>query len=376
VTEGSTTEGETDSGTSAGTQTGTSEGTETSATDTTSETGAATDTATSTGDTDTDTGTDTGEGPPALPEWVGGVNLSGGEFGNKYPGDYGFDYIYPSEEHTQHFIDHGMTVFRIPFRWARIQHELYGELAEEELTRLKALVDHITAQDAYAILDVHDYAHRGGFAVGSVELPNEALADLWSRLAPEFADDDRVWFGLMNEPYGISSAQWLSAANDSIAAIREAEADNVILVPGTRWTGAHSWYSGGDGSNAAVMVDVVDPAKNLVFELHQYLDADSSGTNHEECVSATIGSQRLMAVTDWLREEGYRGLLGEFAGADNPMCKAAIEDMLTFMQANQDAWLGFTWWATGPWWGDYPYSIAPDGEGNPAPQMEWLLPYL
>ncbi|NVB39536.1 glycoside hydrolase family 5 protein [Pseudenhygromyxa sp. WMMC2535] len=301
--------------------------------------------------------------------------MSGGEFGSSYPGDYGFDYVYPTHDHTQHFIDQGMTVFRIPFRWARIQYDLYGELQQEELDRLIDLTSFITDQGGYAILDVHDYAHRGGNIVGSEELPNDTLADLWSRLSVEFADDDHVWFGLMNEPYGISAEQWLSAANDSIAAIREAGASNAILVPGVRWTGAHSWYAGDEGSNAAVMGGVVDPANNLVFELHQYLDSDSSGTNHEQCMSETIGSERLAGVTGWLRDNGYRGLLGEFAGADNETCEAAIIDMLQYMQDNQDAWLGFTWWATGMWWGDYPFSIAPDGD-TPAPQTEWLIPYL
>jgi len=323
------------------------------------------------GGADVDGGTD-----DALPEWVGGVNLAGAEFGDTYPGTHFTDYIYPSNDHAQHFIDLGMEVFRVPFRWRRMQHEVYGELEESELALMKRLVDHITSQERYVILDLHDYARRSGEIIGTDALPNDTLADFWSRMAQEFGDNEYVWFGIMNEPYGIAATQWLSAANDTIAAIREAGATNAILVPGVRWTGAHSWYSGGDGSNAAVMGGVVDPGDNLIFELHQYLDPDSSGSDHYACVSETIGSERLVAVTGWLREHGYRGLLGEVAGGDNDVCEAAIVDMMDYMQANQDAWMGFTWWAAGPWWGDYPFSLAPDGEGNPAPQSAWLAPYL
>ena len=85
-----------------------------------------------------------------------------------------------------------------------------------------------------------------------------------------------MWFGLMNEPNGVAATQWLAAANAAIAGIRASGAQNLVLVPGVRWTGAHSWYSGDSGSNAAVMGGVVDPLDHYAYELHQYLDSDSS----------------------------------------------------------------------------------------------------
>lgn len=69
--------------------------------------------------------------------------------------------------------------------------------------------------------------------------------------------------------------------------------------------------------------------------MHQYLDSDGSGT-HDACVSATIGSERLQAATAWLRRHGKKGLLGEFAGAVNAPCQAAVRDMLAFIDANND----------------------------------------
>lgn len=69
--------------------------------------------------------------------------------------------------------------------------------------------------------------------------------------------------------------------------------------------------------------------------MHQYLDTDGSGT-HEECVSSTIGSERLQAATEWLRSNGKVGLLGEFAGAVNSQCEAAVEDMLAYVSENTD----------------------------------------
>jgi endoglucanase len=122
------------------------------------------------------------------------------------------------------------------------------------------------------------------------------------------------------------------------------------------------------------MRGIVDAGHNMVFEAHQYLDADSSGTS-PNCVSATIGAERLQVFTAWLRTNGYRGFLGEFAGGANATCNQAVSNMLTYVEANADVWTGWTWWAAGPWWGSYMYSIEPNG-GTDQPQMATLAPYL
>lgn len=62
-------------------------------------------------------------------------------------------------------------------------------------------------------------------------------------------------------------------------------------------------------------------------------DTDGSGTS-PNCVSATIGSERLVAATEWLRDNKKIGLLGEFAGGVNAQCQAAITDMLKYMNDN------------------------------------------
>lgn len=108
--------------------------------------------------------------------------------------------------------------------------------------------------------------------------------------------------------------------------------------------------------------------------MHQYLDSDGSGTN-STCVSRTIGAERLVDATKWLREHGKVGLLGEFAGGDNEVCKQAVRGMLEYMIANRDVWKGALWWAAGPWWKDYWASLEP-GEGKGVgPYMDLLAGY-
>src|SRR5262249_11670346 len=110
--------------------------------------------------------------------------------------------------------------------------------------------------------------------IGATAVPNAAFADFWGRLANIYKTNRLVIFGLMNEPNAISGSQWVSAANAAIVAIRATGATNLILVPGISWTGAHSWVSSG---NSVDMLNIVDSGSNYAFEVHQYLDSDSSG---------------------------------------------------------------------------------------------------
>ncbi len=264
---------------------------------------------------------------------------------------------------------------RLPFRWERLQPTLSQGFDAAELSRLGSFVDEATSRGATVLLDPHNYARYRGQLIGSSAVPNSAFADFWTRLALQFKDNPRVAFGLMNEPHTMPTEQWLAAANAALAAIRAAGAGNLVTVPGNAWTGAHSWSQSWYGTpNATVMKGIVDPGGNMLFEVHQYLDADSSGTS-ADCVSATIGAERLQGFTAWLRENGHRGLLGEFAGGDNPTCAEAVANTLAHLEDNADVWRGWTWWAAGPWWGSYMYSIEPNGSAD-KPQMSTLAPFL
>jgi endoglucanase len=71
------------------------------------------------------------------------------------------------------------------------------------------------------------------------------------------------------------------AANQTLIAIRNTGATNLVLVPGVAWTGGWSWEEANmyGTPNSVVMATVRDPGNNMAFEIHQYLDGDSSGTN-------------------------------------------------------------------------------------------------
>jgi endoglucanase len=305
-----------------------------------------------------------------------GVNLAGGAFGNKkLPGRYGYDYTYPKADEMDYFIEKGMTVFRLPFRWERLQRDLQSSLDDAELQRITAVVNYATSKGILVILDIHNYARYHGDIVGGDNVSFEDLSDVWKRIAAHFKDNSGVVIGLMNEPHGLPTEQWRDAANIAISAIRSAGFEHLVLVPGNGYSGAHAWHSNWYGTpNSKLMTTIVDPADNFAFDLHQYFDADSSGTS-PMCVSAEVGVKRLTKVTNWMRNNNYKAFLGEFGVADNDTCNQALTNALEYMNNNSDVWIGWTWWAAGAWWGDYPFSLTPKNNQD-KPQMAILESFL
>lgn len=302
-----------------------------------------------------------------------GTALSGAEFGPALPGIYGTDYTFPTTAEVDYFIGKGMTAFRIGFQWERLQPTAYGDFDAAYLARLDAIVFYATAHGANAILDPHNFARYYDEIVG-VDVPADVLSDFWGKAAAHYGADARVVFGLMNEPHDMPTEAWVADANASLVAIRNAGATNLVLVPGNAWTGAHAWAKNDYGtSNAVAMLAIRDPGDNYAFEVHQYLDADFSGVA-SSCQSTTIGATSMTDFTDWLRANGKRGFLGELGAAYNATCVGAIDAQLAFVEANADLYLGWTWWAAGPWWGAYPMSIEPDGTDKP--MMGVLAPHL
>jgi endoglucanase len=312
---------------------------------------------------------------PSNLQWRG-VSLAGAEFGVNIRGDGTFgNYIYPEVNSVDYFKNKGMNLVRLPFRWERLQPALNQSFDTAELSRLQNFVDGTTAKGVSVLLDPHNYAHYRGNVIGQNGISYAAFADFWARLATVFKNNPKVLFGLMNEPFEISTETWVSAANAAIQRIRATGATNTIMVPGNAWTGAHSWTQNGYGtSNAVAMKQISDPGNNIVFEVHQYLDSDSSGMK-SDCVSANIGVERLKSFTDWLRANGKRGFLGEFAGANNTVCTQAVSTMLDYIETNKEVWAGWAWWAAGPWWDDYMFSIEPSN-GTDKPQMSALMSHL
>ena len=65
----------------------------------------------------------------------------------------------------------------------------------------------------------------------------------------------------------------------------------------------------------------------------------------------------------------------EFNAGANPKCQAATQHLLNYVESNPDVFMGWAWWAAGPWWGSALRILEPK-DGQDAPQMRWLEPRL
>ena len=304
-----------------------------------------------------------------------GVNLAGAEFNHeRLPGVVNKDYVYPSRKDLAFFRGLGMNVVRVPFRWERIQRQLNTPLDPSELEQLRRVVSWAKELDLCVLLDLHNYGTFNGSAVGSAEVPASAFIDVWLRLHKAFDDPDTTAFGLMNEPTAIPVSQWMKIAQEAVLALRKAGAKNLLLVGSGRWSGAHEWAKTYDGVSAAnEFRNFHDPLNNFAIELHQYADANYSGTG-TACIDATRLRDIMTQVTTWAKQEKKRFFLGEFGVAASEDCLVSLRTLVESMQ-DKDAWLGWSYWTAGPWWGNYPFSIQP-GEGPEAPQLSVLRSFL
>ncbi|BCR88133.1 putative extracellular endoglucanase/cellulase [Aspergillus chevalieri] len=287
--------------------------------------------------------------------WVG-ANESGAEFGeDNIPGKLDKDYTFPNTTAIQTLRDSGMNIFRVPFLMERlVPDDMTGGVNAAYLKDLRKTIQFITESGAYAVLDPHNYGRYSGNIITNTD----NFKAFWKTVAGEFSSNEKVIFDTNNEYHDMDQSLVLNLNQAAINGIRSAGAKNqYIFIEGNAYTGAWKWTDNNDN-----LKSLTDPQDKLVYQMHQYLDSDGSGTS-ETCVSDTIGKERLQSATQWLKKNSKKGFVGEFAGGVNEQCEKAVEGMLEYMNENSDVWMGAEWWAAGPWWGDYMYNLEPtDGQ--------------
>ncbi|MDP3432088.1 MAG: cellulase family glycosylhydrolase, partial [Bacteroidota bacterium] len=200
-----------------------------------------------------------------------GVNLAGGEFG-KIPGIYGKDYTYPTAGELDYYSSKGLRLFRLPFKWERLQPVLNGELDSTEVSRLMYVVAEADKRDMVVLLDCHNYGRRniGGtnYIIGSPQVSVQSFANFWTRMAGVFktknAKKSNIWgYDIMNEPHDmLASVKWFDIAQEAIAGIRSIDLNTNIIVSGDGWSGA--WVFGIPGSKSDILKNLVDPSNKLI----------------------------------------------------------------------------------------------------------------
>ncbi len=246
-----------------------------------------------------------------------GLNLASA-CGGTVGGILGTAYYYPTKEDLYYFKSTGARLFRFPFRWERVQHEVNGPLdMEQDVKLMKEVVAEAERIGMYVMLDMHNYCRRdiGGTTqtLGEGTLTKEHFADVWKKLASEFKDFTNIWgYDIMNEPHGLGLGVWKEGAQAAIDAIRAVDTKTPIVVEGESFASASTWPKTGGN-----LIDLVDPNNNLVFSAHCYFDATKEGhynklVYEEEVTDPEVWKTRLAPYVNWLKEKGQKGILGEF----------------------------------------------------------------
>lgn len=299
-----------------------------------------------------------------------GVNLSGAGFGSSVvPGKHGTNYVYPAESYYQKYAELGLDLVRLPFLWERIQPQLDTELNAVELARLVQSLDFAHTHGVTVILDMHNYYRYYGKLIGTAEVPIASFADAWRRLAQQLSHHPALnGYGLMNEPHN-TNGLWPEAALAASQTIRQVDMTNWIYVAGDRYSSAWHWPK----SNTRLAADpwMRDPRNRLVYEAHMYLDRDTSGMYYDntETFAPMLGVDRARPFVDWLKEHNLRGHIGEFGVPDYaPDAIVAMDNLLGYLRENC---VSLTYWAAGPWWGNYALSLDVK-DGGDRPQLPVL----
>ncbi|KAF2833809.1 endoglucanase precursor [Ophiobolus disseminans] len=292
-------------------------------------------------------------------KWFG-INESGAEFGEKnFTGVYGKEFIWYDFKAIDQSIAQGMNMFRLNFLMERLTPKtLTGAFDPAYLGNLTEQVKYITGKGKYAMIQPHNY----GRFYGNIITDTAGFKTWWQNVAAIYKDNDLVVFDTNNEYHDMDQQLVFNLNQAAIDGVRAAGAKKQYITPeGNSWTGAWTWVSSGNGAS---LINLKDPENKLIYQMHQYLDTDGSGTS-ANCVSATIFKERLQAATKWLKDNKKQGVIGEFAAGNNAQCISALKDGLSYLQQNSDVWWGAIWWAAGPWWGDYIYNMEPS-TANPA----------
>ncbi len=170
---------------------------------------------------------------------------------------------------------------------------------------------------SYCAIDLHNFARFNGAIIGQGGPSNDQFASLWSQLAGKYANNDKVIFGLMNEPHDVDINAWANSCQAAVTAIRQAgAASQMILLPGNNFTSAGAFVENGSG---AALLKVTNPdgsVDGLVMDVHKYLDVDNSG-EHGVCTTDNI-ADAFQIVADFLRQNGRVALVSETgAGRDS-----------------------------------------------------------
>lgn len=166
-----------------------------------------------------------------------------------------------------------------------------------------------------------------------------------------------------------SLTTWAATVQKVVTAIRNVGANSqIITLPGTIYASAGAFVSSGSAAALSTIKNPNGSITNLIYDIHQYLDSDYSGT-HAECVTdVSPGPASVVCAVDgnglvtsrrqnvsgafsplatYLRQNGRQAFLTETGGGNVASCIQYLCSQNTFIRNNPDVYLGYMGWAAG-----------------------------
>ncbi|KIM99752.1 glycoside hydrolase family 5 protein [Oidiodendron maius Zn] len=260
-----------------------------------------------------------------------------------------------------HFVNNdGLNVFRLPVCWQYLVGNTLGAtLDATNFGIYDQLVQACLSTGAYCVVDIHNYARWNNQIIGQSggAVTNNQFASVWYQIAAKYAGSSKVIFGVMNEPHDLDITTWATSVQWAVTSIRNAGATSqMVLLPGTSYTSVGGFISDGSASALSAVKNPDGSTTNLIFDVHQYLDSDGSGTS-TQCT--TNGVSNLSTLATWLRSNGRQAFLTETGGGSTSSCYTDLCAELDWMNYNADVYLGWIGWAAGSFATSYALSETP-----------------
>lgn len=331
--------------------------------------------------------TSNGELPPH--DWAMlGVNLASAA-GGSVPGVLGTNYRYPKLEDLYYFNAKKVKLFRIPFRWKRVQSELGGPLVTQDINAIKEVVREAERLGIWVMLDMHDFGEytmtdtiftidgryrtknandywgpwKNGDGVSSRDLRND-FADVWVKIANEFKDFRNIWgYDLMNEPKDVDIVRLKESYQLVIDEIRKIDTKTAIVLEGKNYASSSDWANISDE-----LKHLIDPiGNNIIYQAHTYFDNDKSGTYNEDYDTEIKGNfnvykDRLNPFINWCKTNDKKGMIGEFGvpynGAEysDPRYMVLIDSVFNYLKEHQ---ITATYWCAGAFYESNHLTVQP-----------------
>lgn len=265
----------------------------------------------------------------------------------------------------QHFVrKDNFNIFRLPVGWQYLVNYVPGgSLDPQFFATYDDLVTQCLGSGAYCVIDIHNYARWNGKIIGQGGPSDQQFISLWTQLAKHYATQQKIIFGIMNEPHDLDMTSWARTAQAAIKAIRIAGATSqLILLPGDDWSAASSFVQ--DSAPAmATVIDADGTTTKLIYDIHQYFDGkDGNGGGNEAICTTDHVSDGFSPLADYLRSYGRQALLSETGGGNTSSCLQYICSALDFLNANSDVFLGWVGWAAGSFDDSYLANESPQGD--------------